>query len=178
MTPRRLGVAATVLLAASLVASACAATTQPPPVIDPAPSGPCLEDLPEISNLSLDRLRGVTIEGRFGAEVVHFTFEPSDPGFISVTVQPAKPPWWSNATGDPIEIDGERHTSVRFEGLRGVGAGDRLAAGPGDGARIREIVRIEDRNTVHWVLGTVAGTCLRLVVDEAAALVSIHVSGP
>jgi hypothetical protein len=172
--PRLRVVAALVLTA---ILAACGATT-PPPVVDPVPSGLCLEDLPEISNFSFDRLRGVTIEQRFVAEVVHFAFEPSDPGFISVTVQPAKPPWWSDATGEPIDIDGERHTSVRFEGLRGVGAGDRLVASPGDGARIREIVRIEDRNTVHWVLGTVAGTCLRLVVDEAAAFVSVHVSGP
>lgn len=176
MTPRRLRLAAVLVLAASL--TACGTTTEPPPVVEPVLSGPCLEDLPEISNFSFDRLRGVTFEQRFVAEVVHFTLEPSDPGFISVTVQPAKPPWWSNATGEPMEIEGERHTSVRFEGLRGVGAGDRLAASPGDGARIREVVRIEDRNTVHWVVGTVAGTCLRLVVDEAAAIISIHVSGP
>ena len=156
--------------------TACSAT--PPPVADPVPSGPCLEDLPEISNFSFDRLRGVTIEQRFVSEVVHFTFEPTDPGFISVTVQPAKPPWWSDASGEPIGIDGEHHTSVRFEGLRGVGAGDRLVAAAGDGSRIREVARIEDRNTVHWVVGTVAGTCLRLDVDEAAAVVSIHVSGP
>ena len=176
MRSHRLRVAAVLLVAASL--TACGTTTRLPPLVEPAPSGPCLEELPEISNFSFDRLRGVSIEQRVVAEVVHFTFEPADPGFISLTVQPAKPPWWSNATGEPVAIDGEQHTSVRFEGLRGVGAGERLAARPGDGARIRDVVRIEDRNTVHWVLGTVAGTCLRLVVDEAAALVSIHVSGP
>ncbi len=176
MRRHRRPLVATLILA--LTAAACGATTPSTPVIEPVPSSPCLEDLPEISNFAFDRLRGVTIEQRIVAEVVHFGFEPSDPGFISVTVQPAKPPWWSDATGEPIGIEGGRHTSVRFEGLRGVGAGDRLAAAAGDGARIREVVRIEDRNTVHWVLGTVPGTCLRLVVDDAAAVISIHVSGP
>jgi hypothetical protein len=42
--------------------------------------------------------------------------------------------------------------------------------------QIREIVQVLDDGAFRWIVGTAAGSCVRLGVNESAALVVLHVS--
>lgn len=170
MSARRL---ATALAAATL--AGCAAI--PVPIGQPAPTGPCLGDLPEISNLAFDRIERVELDLQGNIEVVRFVFDRGHPGFGSVTAEPAPDgPYVEETTDVAIVVAGDRRTSVKFEGLKGIGQADRLRADPGALDPVREVVQVQDRNVDRFIIGTAAGTCLRFRVDDAEGTVALIVS--
>jgi hypothetical protein len=144
--------------------------------LTPAPSGPCLEALPEIANLEYDRIDRVELDIQGDTEVVRFVFDPADRGFGSVTAEPGQGPFVDAAFEEPVTPMGDRLTSIKFEGLTGVGQADRLRADPTDGAPVREVVQVADRNVTRFIVGTVAGACLRLRVDPKQATVALLAS--
>ncbi len=144
--------------------------------LTPAPSGPCLEAIPEIANLEYDRIARVELDIQGDTEVVRFVFDPTDRGFGSVTAEPAQGPFVHAAFDEAVTPMGDQLTSVKFEGLSGVGQADRLRADPTDGAPVREVVQVADRNFTRFIVGTVAGACLRLRVDPQLATVALLVS--
>jgi hypothetical protein len=162
-----------VMLVAPLLAG-CAVL--PVPVGQPAPTGPCLGDLPEIANLAFVRIARVELAQQGDTEVVRFVFDRSAPGFGSVTAEPASGPFFEASTDLPVAIDGDRLTSIKFEGLTGIGEADALRANPVDLAPVRAVIQVADRNVDRFVVGTVAGACLRFRVDDEAGTVALIVS--
>lgn len=165
---------AAIALVATLLAG-CAAI--PVPIGQPAPTGPCLGDLPQIANLEFDRIERVELDVQGNIEVVRFVFDRGHPGFGSVTAEPAPDgPYIEESTNDAIKVAGDRRTSITFEGLKAIGGADRLRADPVDAAPVREVVQVADRNVDRWIVGTAANVCLRFRVDDAAGTVALIVS--
>jgi hypothetical protein len=160
-------VAASALIVA--VVAGCAALT-------PAPSGPCLGELPEISNIEFNRLERVEIDVQGDVEVIRFVLDASQRGFGSVTAEPARGPFEEFMTGESVIPMGDRLTSVKFEGLVGGAHADRLREDPSSLLPVREVVRVSDRNVVRFIVGAVDGACLRLRVDPKLATVALLVS--
>ncbi len=144
--------------------------------IAPAPSGPCLEALPEIANLGYDRLSRMELDIQGDTEVVRFVFDPTDHGVASVTAEPARGPFLDAAFAEPVVPMGDRLTSIKFEGLTVIDQADRVRADPTDQDPVREVVQVTDPNVTRFIVGTVAGACLRLRVDPELATVALLVS--
>lgn len=166
---RRLAIIA---ILGGVVGGACAAI----PIPVPAPSGPCLDDLPEIANLASGHLVRMELDVQGDTEVVRFVFDPTDRGVGSVTVEPARGPFFEAGFGAPVVPMGDRLTSVKFEGLTVIDQADGLRADPGSPQPVREVVQVEDRNVTRFVVGTAAGACLRSRADPASATVALLVS--
>jgi len=162
-------------VAVALLIAGCSTVTP----FAPEPSGPCLGDLPEISNWGLDHLAVVDLDTDGRTDVVRFTFDPTDPGVASVTAEPATGRWVEVNTAQPVEPIGDRLTSVKFEGLLTVDGAERLGADPVDPiAAVRDVVWVDHPNVTRFIIGTVAGACLRMRQDAAAGTVTVLVTRP
>lgn len=137
---------------------------------------PCLGDDVEVVSVPFQRLVNVSHELGDDFELARFVFDPGAIGQTKVSVQPATPPFIEFNVNEPVEIQGEQLWSVRMEGLVGGAATDRLRSGVTDPYRIREIVQVVDNEAFGWVIGTAAGSCVRLRADQETGVVVLYVA--
>jgi len=137
---------------------------------------PCLGVDAEVVSVPFRRLLNVSHELGDGFELARFVFDPAAPGQATVSVQPATPPFIEFNINEPIGVQGQQLWSVRIEGLVGGAATDRVRSDVAETNRIREIVQVVDRGTFRWVVGTAAGSCVRLGVDQETGVVVLNVA--
>ena len=118
----------------------------------------------------------VSHEAEGGTELARFAFDPAAAGDVTVTVDPAVGPFLEFPTGQPIGVQGHQLWSVRIVGLVGGASTDQVRSPIEERWQIREIVQVLDDGAFRWIVGTAAGSCMRLGVNESAALVLLHVS--
>jgi hypothetical protein len=142
----------------------------------PAPTAPCLAEAPRVVTVPFQRLVNVFHEAESGTEIARFDFDRATAGDVTVTVEPAIPPFIEFNTGQPIGVQGHQVWSVRMEGLVGGAATDRVRSDVGENHRIREIVQVQDPTASRWIVGTATGSCVRLGINVDAGTLVIHVS--
>lgn len=144
----------------------------------PAATTPCLDEAPRVVTVPFQRLENVSHEVEGGTELARFAFDPASPGEVTVTVEPAEGPFFEFNTSQPIGLQGHQLWSVRIEGLVGGAATDRVRSDNLETFGIREIAQVKDatEEAFHWIVGTAAGSCVRLGADADAATFVLHVS--
>jgi len=143
-----------------------------------APSVSCsteyaLEGLPAVTQLT--RLQTVGFGSSDGNDQVVFDF-PSL-ARVSVTIQPASPPFVRDASGRPVTVGGSSFYRVTFRGVEGsslpAAALDQVVRGP----IIHEIVEIGDyEGVVTWILGLDAPACLDVSTPAGTGRVRVDLS--
>lgn len=173
---RPLSIAVGVTLAALAALTGCAVVPSTPPPSSPpdaspaaptASSGPSPCPIePTSGRLASDRLLDVVVDP--GGTWVRFRFGPSSGPAGQGRLEAAEPPFDQTASGQAIEVDGERVVRLHFEGLvlfddlgnPTYGGSDRMAP---VGGPIRDVVVEEAfEGVMNWLVGFDGPACVRL----------------
>ncbi|MEK6720333.1 MAG: hypothetical protein AABZ33_06630 [Chloroflexota bacterium] len=195
------------LLGFALVLAACAAPASPSPVepsdaapessapagADPTASptasptatpNPTCPPVDYAGFVASERLTNVSVAPGTAGDLVGFILVPSpgSPLRPRLTVSSVEPPFSEGASGLPLEVAGEHHILVRFEGMLHVDdAGVLVYVGPRDqpgiGGPVRQVLLTEAfESYVSFIVGYDGDGCVALSVQPT--LITIAIAAP
>ncbi len=153
-------------------------TSAPTPA--PTPRPPC-PPVTYAGFVASDRLSNAAVAPGTSGDLVGFVLDPNQgsPVRPRLTMQSVEPPFYEGASGLPLEIAGQHHVWLRFEGMLHIDdAGNLIYKGPRDqpgiGGPIRQVVLTEAYESyVSFIIGYDGPGCVAIAVQPSLVTIAI-----
>ncbi len=170
--------------------SGSAPTAAPSPSAQPSPAAttvptttprPTCPPVAYAGFVASDRLSNAAVAPGSNGDLVGFVLDPNQgsPVRPRLTIEPTAPPFVEGASGLPLEIAGEHHVWLKFEGMLHVDdAANVVYEGPRDqpgiGGPVRQVVLIEAfEGYVQFIIGYDGPGCVAIAVRPDLVTVAI-----